>query len=119
MDLKPAKPYMSEKLYDSFTTKLNFMEMCNKRNILEKIQLIDIKPVSINDDEDDDKDYIWLYIKGKMVDYIINTKTDEVIDGNTNRTSFIEFWKFTRQGKDKWVLTKIKQKDEAHTIDFE
>ena len=119
MDLNPAKPYMSEKLYDNFTTKLNFMEMCNKRNVLKKIQLKDIKPVSINDDEEDDKDYIWFYIKGKMIDYIINTKTDEIIDGNTYRMSFIEFWKFTRQGKDKWVLTKIKQKDEAHTINFE
>lgn len=119
MDLTPAKPYMSDKLYDSFKTKLNFMEISNKRNILEKIELKDIKPVSINDDENDDKDYIWFYIKGKMIDYIINTKTDEVIEGNTNRTTFIEFWKFTRKGKDKWVLTKIKQKEEADTIDFE
>lgn len=119
MDLTPAKLYMSDKLYDSFKTKLNFMEISNKRNVLEKIELKDIKPVSINDDENDDKDYIWFYIKGKMIDYTINTKTDEIIEGNTNRTSFIEFWKFTRKGKEKWVLTKIKQKEEANTIDFE
>lgn len=37
--------------------------------ILKKISLIDAIPISINDDEDDSKDYIWYYIKGSMVDY--------------------------------------------------
>ena len=54
-----------------------------------------------------------------MIDYIINTKTNEVIEGQTYPTNFIEFWKFTRKGKDRWVLTKIKQKEEINTIQFQ
>lgn len=119
MDMTPSRKYMSEDIYNSFMIKLNFMETSNKRNILKRIKLKDIKPVSIYDDENDDKDYVWFYIKGSMIDYIINTKTDEVIDGKTYPTSFIEFWKFTRKGKDKWVLTKIKQKEEVNTIQFQ
>lgn len=119
MDMTDSKKYMSEDLYDSFIVKLNFMEMNNKRNVLKKIKLRDIKPVSIYDDENDDKDYVWFYIKGSMIDYIINTETNEVLEGKTYPTSFIEFWKFTRKGKDKWVLTKIKQQEEANTIEFQ
>ena len=119
MDMTDSKKYMSEDLYDSFIVKLNFMEMNNKRNVLKKIKLRDIKPVSIYDDENDDKDYVWFYIKGSMIDYIINTETNEVLEGKTYPTSFIEFWKFTRKGKDKWILTKIKQQEEANTIEFQ
>ena len=110
---------MSEKLYDSFEIKLNFMEMNNKRNILKMIKLLDIKPVSIYDDEEDDNDLIWFYIKGFMIDYIIDTETKEKIEGTEFPTTFVEFWKFTRKGKDKWVLDKIKQEDEFDTIDFQ
>ncbi len=119
MNMEPSKEYMSKKLYDSFVIKLNFMEVNNKRNVLKMINLIDIKPVSIYDDEDDEKDFVWFYIKGFMVDYTINTETKEKIDGTEFPTSFIEFWEFTRKGKDKWVLSKIKQKDEADTIVFQ
>ena len=119
MNMKSSKKYMAEKLYDSFEIKLNFMEMNNKRNILKMIKLLDIKPVSIYDDEDDDNDLIWFYIKGFMIDYIIDTETKEKIEGTEFPTTFVEFWKFTRKGKDKWVLDKIKQEDEFDTIDFQ
>ena len=119
MNMEPSKEYMSKKLYDSFVIKLNFMEANNKRNVLKMINLIDIKPVSIYDDEDNEKDFVWFYIKGFMVDYTINTETKEKIDGTEFPTSFIEFWEFTRKGKDKWVLSKIKQIDEADTIVFQ
>lgn len=119
MNMEPSKEYMSKELYESFVIKLNFMEANNKRNVLKMINLIDIKPISIYDDEDDKKDFVWFYIKGFMIDYTINTETKEKIDGTEFPTSFIEFWEFTRKGKDKWVLSKIKQKDEAETIVFQ
>lgn len=119
MNMEPSKEYMSKELYESFVIKLNFMEANNKRNVLKMINLIDIKPISIYDDEDDTKDFVWFYIKGFMIDYTINTETKEKIDGTEFPTSFVEFWEFTRKGKDKWVLSKIKQKDEADTIVFQ
>ena len=107
---------MSEDLYESFIIKLNFMEMNNKRNVLKNISLVDIKPISVNDDDDDDKDFVWFYIKGRMIDYIMDTRTDDFLEGSKYSKSFVEFWKFVRKGKNKWVLTKIKQKDELDSI---
>ena len=81
-------------------------------------ELINLKPISIYDDEDDSKDLIWFYIKGKMVDYIINTETNEKIEGNDYSKSFVEFWKFVKKDN-KWVLAKILQKDEENLIKFQ
>lgn len=120
MNMEMAKDYMDDDLYELFRQKIDWMEIGNKRNVLKKIKLINLKPVSVIDDEDNSKDLIWFYIKGSMVDYTINTKTNEIIDGNNSifGISFIEYWKFVRKN-DKWVLSKILQVDEKDKIIFQ
>ena len=119
MDMTPSREYMAKDLYDSFNMKLNFMKINNKRNILKFIKLINIKPISIYDDEDDNKDHIWFYIKGCMVDYIVDTNNNEILEGKKYPATFVEFWRFTRTSKNKWVLSKIKQRSEMDTINFQ
>ena len=115
MDMSSASQYMSDELYDSFQTKLNWMSYRNQKNILESIQLIQALPVAVHDDSDNSRDYIWFYIKGKMVDYIIDTNTQLKVSGNTSATSFVEYWQFTRK-ENNWVLNKILQKNESNQI---
>ena len=117
-DMRNAKKYMTKQLYENFQSKLEWMEVRKRKNILKKIKLLNVKPISIHDDEDDSKDLIWFYIKGRMVDYTINTETKEIVEGTTRNTSFIEFWEFTRT-KNNWVLSKVLQKEEANKIKFE
>jgi hypothetical protein len=117
MDMTSASQYISDELYDSFQTKLNWMSYRNEKNILENIQLIQALPVAVHDDSDNSRDYIWFYIKGKMIDYIINTNTQLKVSGNTSSTSFVEYWQFIRK-EDKWVLNKILQKNESDQIPF-
>lgn len=117
MDMSSARDYMDVDLYDSFSIKLEWMRYNNKQNILKRIRLVNLKPVFVHDDDDNLKDSIWFYIKGRMIDYTINTETNEKIDGNNYySTSFIEFWKFVRTEDDRWVLAKIVQKDESDAI---
>ena len=52
MDMSASKEYMADDLYENFNTKLEWMQMGNKRNVLKKIKLINLKPISIYDDED-------------------------------------------------------------------
>lgn len=117
MDMTSASQYISDELYDSFQTKLNWMSYRNEKNILENIQLIQALPVAVHDDSDNSRDYIWFYIKGKMIDYIIDTNTQLKVSGNTSSTSFVEYWQFIRK-EDKWVLNKILQKNESDQIPF-
>lgn len=118
MDMTSSKEYMDDDLYEQFYTKLEWMKMGNKQNILKRIRLVNLKPISIHDDYDDEGDLIWFYIKGKMVDYMIDTNTNEKISGSDYSKSFVEFWKFVRKD-DRWVLAKIFQKDEMDAIKFQ
>ena len=118
-NMQKAKDYMTKELYENFRSKLEWMEVRKRKNILKKIKLRNVKPISIHDDEDDSKDLIWFYIKGNMIDYIINTETKEIVSGTTHHTSFVEFWKFTRTKNNRWVLSKILQQEEANKITFQ
>ena len=115
-DMAKAKDYMDKSLYENFKSKLEWMDINNKRNILKKIRLVNLKPVSVYDDKDDKKDLIWFYIKGKMIDYTIDTKTKSIVSGDTKNRSFVEFWKFIKNDDNKWVLSEILQEDESSKI---
>lgn len=117
LDMTPASQYMSDDLFERFQTKLNWMKYRKEKNILEKVQLLHALPVSVYDDNDNSRDYIWFYIKGKMVDYTINTETQLKISGSTSSSSFVEYWQFVRE-EDTWVLNEILQKNEADKIPF-
>lgn len=115
-DISKAKEYMDKDLYENFKSKLEWMDINNRRNILKKIRLVNLKPVSVYDDKDDNKDLIWFYIKGKMVDYIVDTKTKSIVSGDTKNKSFVEFWKFVKNDNNEWVLSEILQEDESKKI---
>ena len=115
-DISKAKDYMDNDLYENFKSKLEWMDINNRRNILKKIRLVNLKPVSVYDDNDDKKDLIWFYIKGKMIDYIVDTKTKSIVSGDTKNKSFVEFWKFVKNDDNNWVLNEILQEDESKKI---
>ena len=117
MDMSTASQYMSDELLDSFQTKLNWMKYKNQRNVLEKISLVSALPVAVYDDSDNSRDYIWFYIKGRMVDYTIDTETQLIVEGRTAPSSFVEYWKYVRKN-DRWVLSNILQKNEEDQIPF-
>lgn len=117
LDMTPAVQYMSQELFENYQTKLNWMRFRNQKNVLEKIRLLRALPVAVHDDADNSRDHVWFYIKGRMVDYIIDTDTFKIISGSTLPTAFVEYWQFVRRD-DEWVLNKILQKNEADQIAF-
>ena len=117
MDMTPAKRYMSDELFDKFQTQLNWTKYKNQKHVMKNIQLLKALPVAVHDDRDNSRDYVWFYIKGKMIDYTIDTNTQLVIEGTTAPASFVEYWQFIRKDG-RWVLHKILQKDEENQIPF-
>ena len=94
------------------------MELGHKKNILKKIRLLNVYPISVSDEKGNKNDKVYMYIKGKMVDYTINTNTNEVIEGNEISKSFIEYWLFVKNRNGEWVLSKIYQYDELDVIPY-
>lgn len=118
-DIQLAKDHLTPSLFENFKIKLNWMDYANKRNILKNIKLLKVFPVSMTDDIDDHEDRVWIYIKGKMIDYTINTITNEIIEGSTFSKSFVEYWLFSKNEEEIWVLEKILQANEINKIPLE
>ena len=118
MDMTPAKAVMSDKLFESFQTKLYWMSYKSQRNVLDRIKLYTTSPVSIFMGTNNSPDYIWFYITGSMVDYIIDTDINMKVSGNTYMSLFSEYWQFIRNADGDWVLNQILQKDESDRIVF-
>lgn len=116
LDMTPAKEVMSPALFENFQAKLYWMSCRQEQNILGEIRLLEATPVAANDNEDDSLDYIWFYITGSMVDYILNTETQMVVRGNTKPEKFGEYWQFIRNEQGNWVLNQILQKDQENLL---
>ena len=117
MDRDTLKELLSEDLYDRWCTKLSFMEISHEKNILKDIELLDLKIVSVNDFKDDTKDFCWYYIKGKMIDYTIDTDSNEYKEGSSIAETFVEYWRFTRRNGI-FVLDEVAQKNEKDLTQF-
>ena len=118
LDMQPAKQYMSDSLYNTFQTQLNWMKVKNQRNVLKNVRLREAVPVSVYDDRDDSLDHVWFYIKGRMIDYTVDTQTNQKLEGVSVPESFCEYWQFIRTEENRWVLNQILQEDEADQIAF-
>ncbi|CAG9707934.1 Tim44 domain-containing protein [Clostridium neonatale] len=80
-DVEISKEYMSDSIYNLHSNKLEWMKVRNERNVLSNIKLLDFKPVSIEHYKDNSKDIVWFYIKGSMIDYIINEEKMKLLRG--------------------------------------
>ncbi len=105
-----AKEYMSERLYLKHKTQTDLQIKNNMQNILKKINLKKAQIVEVADYEDDSKDSIWVYIQGSMIDYTIDTKTNEIKSGDSDKVEdFSELWKFIKNSNNELVLDEIDQ----------
>lgn len=113
-----AKEFMSEKLYVRHRSKTEWMKVRKEKNILKNMKLIKATPIAIKDKEGVLEDIVWVHIKAKSIDYLINEATGDLIEGNKyRRVPFEEYWKFIRY-ENRWVLDEIRQIDEISDLDF-
>lgn len=111
-----AKDYMSNDIYKLHKCKTEWMKIRGEKNILKDIKLLSITPVGALDSENNLKDMLWVNIKCSMIDYTINEKTNEIIEGNRwKSTKYEQFWKFKRN-ENHWVLDNIKWPDEIEDL---
>lgn len=116
-NLTMLQELLSEHLYEQWRTRLSFMELSHEQNILEDVELLDHKIVSVHDYLDDTRDECWYYIKGRMIDYTIDTESGTIKTGSTKAESFVEYWRFIRKDK-RFVLDEIAQSDEKRLEGF-
>ncbi|WP_294581744.1 Tim44-like domain-containing protein [uncultured Thomasclavelia sp.] len=107
-DLDTLNKYLTPSLYEAWIIKLNWQKYKGQRNVLKSIKLLKHDVVSLYDSENDDEDYFWVYIEGKMDDRMIDDQ-NQIIESNND--TFVEYWKFLRDGEE-IKLDMILQQDE-------
>ena len=108
-DQNIAKDCMSQAIFDKHKMQTDQMIAEHRRNVLEDINLIETDIVDVEDFADNKKDLFWVYIKGKMRDFMADDRTRDIVSGDDKLEGFTELWKFIRAG-DTWVLDEIDQK---------
>ena len=104
-----AKEYMSERLYAKHKAQTDAMIANKRKNILDALNLIEVKIVQIADFKDNEKDAFCAYLKASAIDYEINESTGNITDGEKNKSyPFAELWKFIRTKKG-WIVDEIDQ----------
>jgi predicted lipid-binding transport protein (Tim44 family) len=106
-DMDLVKDIVTENLYTKFKKDLDWMKMKREQNLMEDI---DIKKIKIIGDEDylnNELDRFTAYISGKMVDYKISDKTQEIIfNKSKDSNSFSDLYYFIRH-ENRWLLDRI------------
>ena len=95
---KKGHPYLSQKMQQEFQTKFEWSRMRHEVFVMEGIQLLDAILVEAENEDGDDRDYIWYLIHGKMIDYVYHEETGELLKGSRKMEDFFEilevlFWK--------------------------
>ena len=105
-DQSICRDYVSDKLFEKHKYQTDQLIKLGHKNVMKNISLDSAAIVEIADYENDDKDNFVAYIKGSMIDYLVDEKSGKLLEGEKERTSFDELWKFTRTGND-WKLDEI------------
>lgn len=111
-DLEEGRPYLSQRMQQEFQTKFEWSRMRHEVFVMEGIQLLDAILVEAENEDGDDRDFIWYLIHGKMIDYVYHEETGELLKGSRKMEDFFEYWRFVLEDGN-WVLDEICQKEEV------
>lgn len=106
-NMAEVKSKVTEDLYANYMTLLSEMKKRREKNMLSHIKIHTIQIIGCEDFKDDSKDRYVAYIKGSMLDYTINERSNEIIQ-NPDRViaTFSDTYHFVRSSNI-WLLEKI------------
>jgi hypothetical protein len=113
-DVTASRPYVSDKLYQRHKLQLDGLERQHRVNRIEDLQLDEVDIVRVVNVTADDKDRFVAFIQCRARDWMEDTETGRVVNGNPQaQTTFQQFWSFVRDPEHGWVLDEIQQAEEG------
>ena len=113
-DASGSRPYVSDALYKRHQLQLEGLERQHRVNRIADLHLDDIDIVRVVNVTDDDKDRFVAFIECRARDWMEDSRTGEVVNGNKlAATTFQQYWSFVRDPERGWVLDEIQQEEEG------
>jgi hypothetical protein len=112
--VEDSRPYVSDALYERHRLQLEGYEKQNRVNRIADLRLSDVQIIRIYNVTADGEDRFVAYIQCSARDWMEDTRTGAMINGNkSSATKFEQYWSFTRHPQYGWVLDEIQQGEEA------
>jgi hypothetical protein len=113
-DIEMSRPYVSDSLYERHKLQLKGYEEQNRVNRIADLKLHDIRLARIHNVTEDGEDRFVAHIKCSARDWMEDTRTGAVVNGNKmSPTTFEQYWSFARHPQYGWVLDEIQQAEEG------
>jgi hypothetical protein len=113
-DVSASRPFVSDALYERHRLQLEGYEKQNRVNRIADLKLGSVYLVRLYNVTDDGQDRFVAYIECSARDWMEDTKTGAMINGNKDSaTDFKQYWSFVRHPQYGWVLDEIQQGEEA------
>ncbi len=109
-DLSSASHLLDEKMKDYLQSDIDDLKASGKINKLENIA---VRNIDIDEAwQESDSDCITVLIYANILDYTLDEKTGNILDGSkTDPVKFEEYWTFYKtNGTSQWKLSAINQK---------
>jgi hypothetical protein len=95
LDLRPARPLVSDGMFDYLDYWISAYKQQGKRNILRDMRILRVQPVKVTRDRHFDAVTLRFWATGK--DYTIDERTQAVESGSNSRErSYSEYWTLIR-----------------------
>lgn len=106
-NMDKVKSSVDKELYTNYSALLTAMKQRHEKNILTQIQIDETRIIGCEDYIDNSKDRYIGYIQGRLLDYVINEDTQEIIKNPSKTLSnFSVSYHFVRSDNT-WILEKI------------
>ena len=105
MDL--VKDRVTDELYISYKKQFNWMEVKKEKNIIEDIQLKNVRIIGDEDYKDNNKDIFTVFLSGKLLNYTMSERSGEIFENSKKKRTFFRTFYYFQRHDNKWLLKKI------------
>jgi len=108
-DMAPARDLLAPEMYESMQKD---SERLRAERHLPHMENIAVRSVDVTEAwQEGGRDYVTVHFLASMLDYTVDERTNQVVDGNRNEpVKFEEYWTFVRPvGPNPWQLSAIQQ----------
>lgn len=94
-DMQELRPYLTENLYAQCERQLQELKRNKQTNRIERIAVLDVNPVGWM--QQDGNDIMVVRLRTRIVDYVVDDATDNIIRGSNTAEKFMEYeWSLAR-----------------------
>lgn len=113
-DPEASDPFVSDALLERHRLQLEGYVEQGRVNRIEDLKLEEVEIIRVHNVSEDHLDHFVAYVEFRSRDWMEDAETGKVVNGVKKELStFRQFWSYTRDPEEGWVLDEIQQESEG------